>query len=52
MLNDKELVTASMALLHYIDMPECPEPEGVKAELREIIRKLDAEFAIRTNPEN
>lgn len=37
----REIVVMSMAINHYVNSSDCPEPEGVRAELRECVRKLD-----------
>lgn len=38
--DNREIAAMALSLEHYINMAECPESESIKAELREIVRKL------------
>lgn len=42
MFSRREIAVMAMSLESYISSSYCPEPEGVRVELRECVRKLHA----------
>ena len=42
MFSRREIAVMAMSIDGYIHRSDCPEPEGVRVELRECVRKLHA----------